>query len=137
MSHKQPVHQVMRRSKIHDIKETDSVAKAIRMLDECNVSALPVRSDEGKYSGVISKSDIASARFLRLLKANRSPDSILVLEVMNRTAPIYVMENDAVQHAITIMHKRHIHRLFVADADYQLTGVVSTSDIIRLLVVAG
>lgn len=137
MSHKQPVCQVMRRSKIHDAKETDSVAKVIRLLDECDISALPVRSSEGKYSGVISKSDIASIRFLRLLKANRSPDTILVLEIMNRNPPIYIMENAPVQEAITIMHKRHIHRLFVADADYQLIGVISTADILRLLVVGG
>lgn len=135
MFYRQPVHQVMRRSKIHDIKETDTVSKAMQLLDECNISALPVRGAEGRYSGVISKSDIASTRFLRLLKGNRTPESILVLEIMNRNAPIYVMESDMVQEAIAIMHKRHIHRLFVADSDFQLTGVISTSDILRMLMV--
>lgn len=135
MLYKQPVKNIMRRSKVYDVKQTDSVAKAIQLLDECNISALPVRSSEGKFCGVISKSDIASRRFLQALKIKHNPDLILVADVMNRTSPIYVMEEDSVEVAISMMHKRHIHRLFVADSKYELTGVISTSDIIRLLVV--
>lgn len=136
MQFKHTVKQVMRQGKIQDVRETDSVVKAIQLMDECNVSALPVRSSEGKYSGVISKTDIASKKFVRLLKAKASPESILVLEVMNRTAPLYVMETDNIQQAIALMHKRHIHRLFVADDDFQLVGVISTTDVLRLLVVS-
>lgn len=135
MQFRHTVKQVMRQGKIQDVRETDSVVKAIQLMDDCNVSALPVRSSEGKYSGVISKTDIASKKFVRSLKTKSSPESILVLEVMNRTAPLYVMETDSVQQAITLMHKRHIHRLFVADDDFQLVGVISTTDILRLLVV--
>jgi CBS domain-containing protein len=135
MLYKQAVKQIMKRSKVYDVKQTDSVTKAIQLLDECNISALPVRSSEGKFCGVISKSDIASRRFLQALKVKHSPDLILVADVMNRTPPIYVMEEDPVEVAINMMHKRHIHRLFVADNNYELTGVISTTDVIRLLVV--
>jgi CBS domain-containing protein len=135
MLHKQPVKQIMTRHKVYDVKQTDTVAKAIQLLDEFNISALPVRSSDEKYCGVISKSDIASKRFLQALKIKHSPDAILVADLMNRTSPIYVMEEDPIEAAISVMYKRHIHRLFVSDADYQLTGVVSTSDIIRFLVV--
>jgi CBS domain-containing protein len=132
-----PVKQLMREGRVQDIREIDSLAHAIQILDDCNISALPVRSVEGKYCGVLSKSDIASKRLLKMLKANRSPDGILVQELMNRTTPLFVMENATVQDAIVLMHRRHVHRLFVADADYQMIGVVSTSDIMRFLTVNG
>jgi CBS domain-containing protein len=124
----------MSRRRIRDVHEAEPLSKAFELLDQSNVGALPVKSSEGKYSGVISKSDIASIRLLKLLNGGRTPDTILVREVMNRTAPLYVMETASVQEAVTLMHKRGIHRLFVADARYQLIGVVSTSDILRLLV---
>lgn len=135
MVYRQPIKQIMKKVSIREVKETDSISRAIQLLDQCNISALPVRSEVGVYSGVISKSDIASLRFLGTIKSKRNPDNILVREIMNRTPPIYVMENDPIQMAITQMHQRHIHRLFVADDDYQLIGVISTSDILRLLVV--
>lgn len=133
MPYHQPVKQVMKQQRILDIRETDSVAKAIQMLDQCDISALPVRGPEEKYTGVISKSDIASMRFLKSLKARVAPEAIAVREIMNRTPPVYVMQDNPVREAIALMHRRHIHRLFVADADYQLIGVISTSDILRLL----
>ena len=133
----QPVKQVMKNVTIREVRETDPVATAILLLDQCNISALPVRSDAGVYSGVISKSDIASIRFLRLMQSHRSPDHVLVREVMNHTAPIYVHESASLQKAVTEMYRRHIHRLFVADDDSRLVGIISTTDILRLLVVNG
>ncbi len=126
----------MKSATIREVNETDSVFLAVQLLDQCNISALPVRSaDKTIYSGVISKSDIASLRFLKTLQAKRDPQHILVRELMNQNPPLYVMDTDTVQTAITLMHQKHIHRLFVADAENQLVGVVSTSDILRLLVV--
>jgi CBS domain-containing protein len=130
----QPVKQVMKPGRVQDIRETDSLARAFQVLDACNISALPVRNPEGIYSGVLSKSDIVSQRFLKMLKANRSPEGILVQELMNRTPPLFVMEDDPIQEAITMLHRRHIHRLFVADEAGQMVGVISTSDILRLLI---
>lgn len=136
MLFRQPVKQVMRKNPVRDIKESDSIAKAIQLMDQCDISALPVRSQLGSYCGVISKSDIASMRMLDALKTKGSAERILVREIMNRTPPLYVMENDPIQDAISQMHRRHIHRLFVADLDYQLVGVVSMSDILRMLLVS-
>lgn len=135
MIFKQTVKQIMRKATVREVKESDPVAKAIQLMDQCDISALPVRSKIGGYCGVISKSDIASQRMLSVLNTGRSPLQIRVGDVMNRTPPLYVMEDAPIQEAISQMHRRHIHRLFVADADYQLVGVISTTDIIRLLVV--
>ena len=134
MPYQQAVSQVMKRTRVQEVNERDSVAKAIHLLDQFNISALPVRNNEKRYVGVISKSDIASDRFLKALQSKRSPDTILVLEIMNRNPPLYVQETDLTRDAIHMMHKHHVHRLFVANAQYQMIGVISTSDILRLLV---
>lgn len=134
MPYRQTVSEVMKRTRVQEVNERDSVSKAIHRLDQFSISALPVRSNEGKYVGVISKSDIASDRFLKALAAKRSPDTILVMEIMNRNSPLYVRETDLVRDAIHLMHKHRIHRLFVSNAQYQMIGVISTSDILRLLV---
>ena len=126
----------MRRTLVCEVKESDSVTKAIQLMDRCDISALPVQSPLGRYCGVISKSDIASIRMLNALKIRGQAERIQVGEIMNRTPPLYVMENDPIQEAISQMHRRHIHRLFVSDQDYQLIGVVSMSDIIRMLMVS-
>ncbi|MGE0200758.1 MAG: HPP family protein [Candidatus Melainabacteria bacterium] len=135
MHYHQPVSKIMKRSKVLDVAETDSVARAIQLLDQCDVSALPVKSAPDHFSGVISKSDIASMKLLKHLQAGRSPAQIRVSEIMNHTPPLYVFDVDAIQKAITLMHQRHIHRLFVADEQYEMIGVISTSDILRMLVV--
>lgn len=134
MLYQQPVKQVMHRSKIYDVREMEPVSKAIQLLDTCDISALPVRGMQGTYTGVVSKSDIASVRFLQLLKAKGSAQVVLIQEIMNHNPPIYVLENEPVSVAIRLMHKRHIHRLFVANEEGELTGVISTTDILRLLV---
>lgn len=136
MIFRQPVKQVMRKNSVLDIQDSDSIVKAIQRMDQADISALPVRSQLGSYCGVISKSDIASLRMLNALKSKGSVERILVRDMMNRTPPLYVMENDPIQEAISQMHRRHIHRLFVADPDYQLVGVVSMSDILRMLLVS-
>lgn len=135
MPFQQPVKMVMK-AKVTDILETDTVSKALQILDEGEISAVPVRSADGTYKGVLSRTDIASLRFFSVLKGRGGPEYILVHEVMNKTPPIFVREETTIKEAAAIMHRRHIHRLFVAGKNNQLIGVVSTSDILRMVVVS-
>lgn len=122
------------KSKVTDVLETDTVAKALALLDEKEISAMPVRSTDGTYKGVLSRTDIASQRFFSILKDRGGPEHVLVHEIMNKTPPVFVREETTIKEAAAIMHRRHIHRLFVAGKNNQLIGVVSTSDILRLVV---
>ena len=133
MAYNQYVKQIMRRAKVLDVSIYDSVTKAIEQLDLANVSALPVRDAVGTYIGVISKTDIASKRFLELLNKRGRADNIMVEEMMNLTPPLVVQEFSPVQDAINLMHQRHIRRVFVVNSSNELIGVVSTTDIMRLL----
>ena len=129
------VKHVMSRCHVQVISEYDSVAHAITLLDDHGISAMPVQSSAGRYVGVISKSDIASVRFMQALQRQHSPDKIYVKELMNRTVPLIVNHEQRVQEAIRIMFQRHIHRVFVVDSGNRLCGTLSTTDILKMLVV--
>ena len=127
-----PVKLLVKPFPLKDVLETDTIQTALELLDGHNIGAVPVRSEEGTYTGVLSKTDIASLRFFEMLKTRMGdPARVLVIEIMNKTPPVYVMEHESVQTAVSEMYKRHIHRIFVADSTYQLVGVVSTTDILR------
>jgi predicted transcriptional regulator len=131
----QPVKHLLKHHVVKSVLETDAITKAVQVLDECDISALPVRNVAGRFCGVISKSDIASMRCLELLKEKKLPDLIHVRDLMNRNLPVCVDENHSIADAVKVMHKRRIHRVFVLDSAHHLIGVLSTSDILRFLVV--
>lgn len=135
MPHRYLVKQVMTRCTVIDIKEHDSLAKAVLLLDDCDVSALPVIGVGNKYVGVISKSDIASVRVVHALKTTRDLDKLLVKDFMNKNLPVAVSEEQPLHDAVTLMHKRHIHRVFVMNEHRRLTGVLSTTNLVKLLFV--
>lgn len=135
MPFNQPV-KILMKPKVLDILETDTLTRALTVLDEADISALPVRTSEGGYRGVLSRTDISRLRLFKLVEERGSTDNILVGEVMNRTPPVYVTEDTPIQEAVRIMHRRGIHRLFVANQSRRLVGVISSSDIMRLVTVS-
>lgn len=126
-------HQVMTPCDVIEIDELASVAKAIVMFDDHNISAMPVKNHEGKHVGVISKSDIARRRFLEAVRLKSSPDSLMVRHFMNKTLPISVAMDTTIDEVIRIMHRRGIHRVFVKNQNEKLCGVLSATNIIKVL----
>ncbi len=130
------VKDVMTRCAVIGVHEYDSVAKAIALMDRHGISALPVLR-VNTFVGVLSKSDIASERFLAELADGKTPDQIFVKALMNHTVPLSVMETQPVRAAVELMHRRGIHRVFVTNAEHVLTGVLSTTNVLKLLYVEG
>lgn len=129
------VHQVMRKTPIHSLQEYDSLATAIEKFDDIDISAMPVKNELGQFVGVLSKSDIVRRRFLDAIRSHISPDKLFVKDFMNHTKPIAVQEQMMLRDAIQLLHRRGIHRLFVTDQNNRLTGVLSATDIIKVLAV--
>jgi len=126
---------VMNHKLVHLIGEFDPVSQAIQLMDDHGISALPVQNNVGQFCGVISKSDIASKKFLRCLQEQPDPAKVAVKAVMNRTVPLIIRDNQSVLEAVQLMYSRHIHRLFVLDDQKRLCGTLSSTDIMRFLVV--
>ncbi len=111
--------------------------EALRLLDECRITALPVVDDDGIVVGVVSEADL-----LALVpddREGRQPDPLQagvpathrVRDVMTHPA-VTVGADNAVAEAIELMRSTMIKSLPVV-LNGRIVGVVSRSDLVRVL----
>ena len=113
------------------IDEAASLDDAVRLLEENEVSGLPVVDRDGVLVGVISQTDIVRARAVAHLW-HRWP-GLRVRHLMH--APALTADRSMnMEEAAQLMERAHVHRLVVVDDD-QLTpiGIISTTDLVRAL----
>ena len=113
------------------IDESATLDDAVRMLEENEISGLPVVDRDGVLVGVISQTDIVRARAVAHLW-HRWP-GLRVRHLMH--APALTADRAMnMEEAAQLMERAHVHRLVVVGDD-QLTpiGVISTTDLVRAL----
>jgi CBS domain-containing protein len=113
------------------IDEAATLDDAVRLLEENEISGLPVVDRDGVLVGVISQTDIVRARAVAHLW-HRWP-GLRVRHLMH--APALTADRSMnMEEAAQIMERAHVHRLVVVDDD-QLTpiGIISTTDLVRAL----
>jgi CBS domain-containing protein len=122
------------------VRESDTLSRAVELLTDHRISALPVLDDEGKLTGILTEGD-----FLRLsgfhlatvlgrpLEARRRElEGSLVREVM--THDCVTTEPDAsLYDVVELMDQRELKRLPVV-ADGKVIGLLSRSDLLRALI---
>jgi CBS domain-containing protein len=106
-----------------------SVLDAERLLTAYCITGLPVTHGD-VACGVISQTDLLHARSSALIGPNW--DRLKVRHLMTSPA-VTVHANTSVQHAARLMIERHIHRLVVVGDDETPVGVVTTSDLVKVL----
>jgi CBS domain-containing protein len=113
------------------IDESASVDEAVRMLEENEVSGLPVVDRDGLLLGVVSQTDIVRARAVDYLW-HRWP-GLRVRHLMHSPA-LTADRSMSLEEAAQSMEHAQVHRLVVV-ADDQMTpiGVISTTDLVRAL----
>jgi CBS domain-containing protein len=130
-----PLRDVMRKQ-LHSVQPTDRLIHARRLMLEHGIERLPVL-DGGKLVGILSEMDIALA--LDDFKKRFSPEhqknqikNLLVEDVMRRqvvTAPPDLPAKTAAER----MRKEDIGGLPVVSGDAHIEGMVTRTDLIRLL----
>jgi len=105
------------------------VHEAENLLKSYRISGLPVVAD-GSVVGVISQTDLLSARSSELIGSNW--DRIRVRHLMSRPA-VTVQLGTTVHRAARLMLDEHIHRVVVVDDEGAPAGVLTTSDLLRAL----
>ena len=113
------------------VHESAPAAVAVRLLEEHEISGLPVIDAEGMLVGMISQTDVVRARATEHLW--RRWPGLRVRHLMH--APVLTADRSmTMEEAASMMERAHVHRLVVVDVD-QVTpiGVISTSDIVRSL----
>lgn len=104
-------------------------SEAERLLKAHHVSGLPVVSDDATV-GVISQTDLVVARSSGMVGANW--ERVLVRHLMT-TPAVTVHSGTSVARAAQLIVTRHIHRLVVVDDEDAPIGVVSSLDLLRVL----
>lgn len=113
------------------IDESATVDEAVRLLEENEISGLPVVDRDQLLVGVISQSDIVRARAVGHLWHRWT--GLRVRHLMHSPA-LTADRSMSMEEAAQIMERAHVHRLVVVDDD-QMTpvGVISTTDLVRAL----
>jgi CBS domain-containing protein len=114
------------------IATSASLTDAARMMDEYDISGLPVVGDAGRVVGVISQTDLVRARATEWLWSNWT--GLEVRHLMSSPA-LTIRTSASLEAAAVRMERDHVHRLVVVADDDPDTpiGVISTSDVVRAL----
>lgn len=117
--------------KVIYVNDTDSITTVIELFESAHISGVPVKNQTGEVVGVISKTDIVSEKLYKYFEASSDLNTIKVSEFMNPNAPVTVHQSKPLDDAITLMIEHHIHRVFVCGDDGEITGIVTTFDIVK------
>ena len=114
------------------IRHDRPLSEAARLLEEHEISGMPVVDSGGLLVGVVSETDLVRARASEHLWSRW--DSLTVRQVMH--SPVLTADESMnVAEAAALMEKAHVHRLVVVAEDQQTPiGVISTSDLVRSIV---
>ena len=119
-----------RPAEVWTIGPRDTAYKALELMAEKNVGALPVVDTEagGRLVGMFSERDYARKVILK----GKSSQATAVSEIMSSPV-IYVSPSDDVEAAMRLMNEHHIRHLPVVEGG-RLIGLVSIGDILRAMI---
>lgn len=150
MSAEQSVTQIMS-TKVLAVAPETSIAQVARTMSEHGVSGLPVIDSDNNLVGIVTETDIISHEMqvdaptfvpildwiIRMPGDTSEDDLRRVLATSASqlmTTPVYSVTSDAtVQELATLMFERKVNPVPVLNYDNRVIGIVSRSDIVRLL----
>ena len=114
------------------IRADAPLSAAARLMEESEISGVPVVDEHGLLVGVLAESDLVRARATEHLWS-RWP-GLTVRHLMH--TPVLTADGAmTLEEAATLMERAHVHRLVVVGSDQQTpVGIISTSDIVRAMV---
>jgi IMP dehydrogenase len=96
-----------------------TVGQARKIMDQYNVSGVPIVGDHHRLEGIITRRD------LRFLESNDLPLS----EVMTRENLVTATGTVTLAEAEKILMKKKVEKLLLVDEDFKLTGLITIKDI--------
>ena len=115
----------------------DSLLEAHRLMGAERIRALPVVED-GELKGIITRTDLLSNDNSRFLSRNNQEESLKVLtnsvsQIMI-TNVITITPETTLLDAARLMLENKFHSLPVLDADKKLSGILTESDLFRMVI---
>ena len=139
-------------SEVVTVSTTDSVEQCAKLLQEHDISGLPVLDEAGKVAGMITEGDL-----IRRASRVKAPGYLEILggliylgspkkfvdelqramsleagQLMSKNL-VSIKPDDTVEKAATLMVEKKISRLPVIDENHKLLGIVSRRDIMGSL----
>jgi IMP dehydrogenase len=102
------------------LKPADTIARARQVMDEHNVSGIPIVVDGFRLVGIITRRDM---KFV-----DRSDDRP-IQEIMTKENLVTAPPATGLDEAEKILHRHKIEKLLLVDKDYRLTGLITMRDI--------
>ncbi len=96
-----------------------SVAMAKELMDQQNVSGVPIIDINGRLAGIITRRD------LRFLESGKTP----IKNVMTRENLVTATGNVTLEEAEKILTDKKVEKLLLVDDEYNLTGLITIKDI--------
>ena len=112
--------------------------EAHRLMRSNKIRRLPIVKKDGTLVGIVTRSDVrqaepSDATTLNVWEMNYLLAKLQLSDIMTRD-PIYVHPEDTIKTAALLMHKNKIGALPVVDDDGRLVGIITESDIFRVLI---
>jgi IMP dehydrogenase len=98
---------------------TATVARAREVMDQSNISGIPITTDGEKLVGIITKRD------LRFLERGDTP----IAEIMTRSGLVTATGTVTLDEAEKILMANKVEKLLLVDGDGVLTGLITIKDI--------
>lgn len=125
-------------SNVITITPSMSMMKASRLMKEHGIHRLPVQDDNGVLVGIVTDRDIkeaspSKATTLDMHELYYLLSEIKIKDIMTKN-PLSVREDDSVEQAAIMMVEKHFGGLPVVDENNKLTGIITDSDIFKVLI---
>jgi len=101
---------------------TATVARAKQLMDQQNISGVPITTDGRKLVGILTRRD------LKFLESSERPIS----EVMTRSSLVTATGTVTLEEAEKILTENRVEKLLLVDDNYRLTGLITIKDIDKM-----
>ena len=101
------------------LRPTVPVHNARRVMDQKNVSGVPITAEDGTLVGILTRRD------LRFLEA----DELAIAEVMTQENLVTATGTVTLEQAEKILTAKKVEKLLLVDESYKLTGLITIKDI--------
>lgn len=131
---------------VKDWMETDVISaspklgmlKAHKLMREHKIRRLPVIKSDGTLIGIVTRSDIrraepSEATTLNVWEMNYLLAELKLSDIMTKN-PITIHAEDTIKTAAIRLHENKIGALPVVDGENHLVGIITESDIFRVLI---
>lgn len=113
---------------VWSIEQSRSAYDAIQMMEEKNVGALIVSSDESLLAGIVSERDCAR----KVMLENRSATDTTIGDIMTRDV-VAAKEDTPTNTCMSLMSGRNIRHLPIMDNNTP-TGIITVGDLMKFII---